>query len=84
MLAVAFAAFEDHYTSGLAEPREKLLKHLIQQDILDELPPDNNPFGPDPAMLASIGHDGSTYIAPAPAPKGDDTIPRPPVTAAGT
>ena len=83
MLAVAYAQFEDHYTSGLAEPRDRLLKHLIQQDILDELPPDGNPFGPDPAQFASIGRDGETYYAPTAPTRADETMPPARPTAAG-
>lgn len=83
--AVAYAAFEDNFTSGVDEARTKVLRYLIEQDVLAELPPDNNPFGPDPALLASIGRgDTDRYYAPVkPTTEPEPDLPVMPTTAAG-
>ena len=70
--------------NGWAEPREGLRKAFQAAEIMADLPDDGNPFGPDPAMLASIGRpDDGHYYAPAPARPEQEQLPRPPVTAAG-
>lgn len=85
LLAVAYAAFEDHFVSGVDEARGKVLRYLIEQDVLAELPPSNDPFGPDPALLASIGRgDSAGYYAPAkPSAEPEPELPTAPTTAAG-
>lgn len=84
--AVAYAAFEDHFASGVAEARDKVLQYLIERDVLRELPPSDDPFGVDPALLASIGRDDTApYHAPArtPSPDVDRSFPVAPLTAGG-
>lgn len=82
--AVAYAAFEDHFASGVDEARGKVLRYLIEQDVLAALPPSNDPFGPDPALLASIGRgDSSTYYSPAKRAEPEPDLPDSPVDARG-
>lgn len=85
LLAVAYAAFEDHFVSGADEARGKVLKYLVEQDVLAALPADPNPFGPDPALLASIGRgDTASYYAPVTTPAvPEPDLPAAPTTAAG-
>lgn len=84
MVAVASAAFEEEVLMNWSKPRDEIHRHLVGIGILAETPDDGNPFGPDPAMLASIGRgDSDTYYAPAPAAAPDDTLPRAPINAAG-
>lgn len=88
MLAVAYASFEEHFVNGWDEPRSKVQRWLVEQDVLADLPPDDNPFGPDPALLASIGQgDSSRYTATAPIKPVDgaasDNLPAAPVNAQG-
>jgi hypothetical protein len=86
LLAVAYAAFEDHFVSGVDEARGRVLRYLIEQDVLADLPPSNDPFGVDPALLASIGRgDSAGYYAPAkPTAEPEPDLPAMPTTAAGT
>lgn len=80
--AVAYAAFEEHFAGGTATARGKVWDHLIAVDLEREHPSDD-PFGPDPAMLASIGRgDSDTYRSPATTDATGDTLPAP-VNAAG-
>jgi len=83
--AVAYAAFEDNFASGVDEARGKVLRFLIERDVLADLPADNNPFGPDPALLASIGRgDTDRYHAPVQAAaEPDPDLPTAPMNAAG-
>jgi len=83
--AVAYAAFEDNFVSGVDEARGKVLRFLIERDVLADLPADNNPFGPDPALLASIGRgDTDRYHAPVKdAAEPDPDLPVSPVDARG-
>lgn len=85
LLAVAYAAFEDNFASGVDEARGKVLRYLIERDVLADLPPDNNPFGPDPALLASIGRgDSAAYHAPVKAAtEPEPDLPVAPTNAAG-
>lgn len=85
LLAVAYAAFEDHFVSGVDETRGKVLRYLIEQDVLAELPPSNDPFGVDPALLASIGRgETAAYHAPVKRDEPEPDLPAEPTTAAGT
>jgi hypothetical protein len=83
--AVAYAAFEDNFASGVDEARGKVLRFLIERDVLADLPADNNPFGPDPALLASIGRgDTDRYHAPVKAiAEPEPDLPTAPTNAAG-
>lgn len=87
LLAVAYASFEESFASGAEESRGKVLKFLVQQEVLKTLPPDGNPFGTDPALLASIGRGDTTqYTATAPLHRTDqvdETLPEAPLNAAG-
>lgn len=69
---------------GWSKARDEIKRHLIAIGILAETPNDGNPFGPDPAMLASIGRrESDRYYAPAATTEPDKTMPRAPTTAAG-
>lgn len=82
--AVAYAAFEDNFASGVDEARGKVQRFLIEQDVLAALPPDDNPFGPDPALLASIGRGESAgYYAPTATEQPPADLPPAPTTASG-
>jgi len=83
--AVAYAAFEDNFASGVDEARGRVLRKLIERDVLAELPPSDDPFGVDPALLASIGRgDTDRYHAPVKAPtEPEPDLPDSPVDARG-
>jgi len=83
--AVAYAAFEDNFVSGVDEARGKVLRFLIERDVLADLPPSNDPFGVDPALLASIGRgDADRYHAPVEAAtEAEPDLPASPVDARG-
>lgn len=83
--AVAYAAFEEHFASGRDEACGKVARFLVEQDVLAALPPSDDPFGPDPALLASIGRgDTDRYFAPAKATtEVDRNLPAAPMNAAG-
>lgn len=84
LVALAYAAFEQNFAEGVDEARGKVFKWLIERDVLAELPPSNDPFGTDPALLASIGRgDQSAYHAPVPVGERDKTFPVQPVNAGG-
>ena len=83
--AVAYAAFEDNFASGVDEARGKVLRYLIERDVLADLPVSNDPFGVDPALLASIGRgDTDRYHAPVKAAaEPEPDLPDSPVDARG-
>lgn len=87
LLAYAYASFEESFANGVEEARQKVRKFLIEQEVLKDLPPDGNPFGVDPALLASIGQgDSNTYTATAriyQPDQVDQTLPEAPLNAAG-
>lgn len=57
-MAVAYAAMEEEFVTGTAEARAKFGALVVQATaataVVDEGPDAGNPFGPDPARLASM------------------------------
>ena len=93
LVAVAAAGMEEEAIMGWAEPRARLryaLERAAQPDIDDSfgLGLGEDPFGEDPARIASIGRgDEAAYYSPPTAsmPTVDDTVDLPgaPPDAAG-
>jgi hypothetical protein len=74
LTAVAYAAMEEEFVDGTHQAR-KQFQALFREATSDEpTPDDGNPFGPDPARLASMA--GGSGDAPFPGLE-------PPASAAG-